>query len=100
LWEQTGERQFLETHVHFRYDEQGTWVALTKVRWAVTLNETMDEFTGVGIAEDIDRDGNVVATRRPSTTYQRMPVEPARVVPFANRRERTLTASPVSGWSR
>src|SRR5688572_19627870 len=41
VWEQTGEREFIQTHVHLRYDDQGTWVGLTKVRLTITLNETM-----------------------------------------------------------
>ncbi len=76
VWERIGVRDFAATWVHLRYDDQGTWVGLTKVRQTIRLNETLDESAGTVVAEELDLDGNVLARRTPSVTNRRMRVEP------------------------
>jgi hypothetical protein len=76
VWERTGDREFAATFVHLRHDDGGRWIGLTKVRQAIRLSETLDEYHATTIAEDLDLDGNVVATRTPMITFRRMRVEP------------------------
>jgi hypothetical protein len=77
VWEQIdNQQQFAATWMHLRYDDTGSWVGITKVRQTITLNEALDESVAVVVAEDLDHDGNVLATRRPTVTSHRMRVEP------------------------
>ncbi len=76
VWERIDDRQFAATWVHLRYDDTGAWVGLTKVRQTISLNETLDESVATVVAEDLDHDGNILATRRPTVPSRRMRVEP------------------------
>jgi hypothetical protein len=75
-WVRTGDREFAFTHWRFRADASGTHLGSQKVRAQLTLNETATEFTGQGVTEIYDVDGNLVSTIPFANQGQRITVEP------------------------
>ena len=75
-WVRTGDREFAFTHWRFRSDASGTHIGSQKVRARLTLNQTLTEFTGQGVTEVYDVDGNLVSTVRFANEGQRITVEP------------------------
>src|SRR5688572_11197201 len=64
VWVRTGDREFAQTSVSLRFDERGNWIGTQKVRAAIRLNETLDEYTSTSVNEQLDQQGNVVRSLR------------------------------------
>jgi hypothetical protein len=75
-WANTGRRQFLVTMVRFQFDSAGNFDGTLKIRNLVTVNETLDGFSGQAINERFDRNGNLVLTQRPAVRAVRLNAEP------------------------
>jgi len=75
-WVKTENHQFASTFKSFLYDEMGQISGKGKVRAAVTLNKSSDEFSGPFIFEAFDLNGNVVFSVTGTVHATRINVEP------------------------
>jgi hypothetical protein len=62
--------------VRFQFDSAGNFDGTLKIRNLVTVNETLDGFSGQAINERFDRNGNLVLTQRPAVRAVRLNAEP------------------------
>jgi hypothetical protein len=76
VWIRTDDRQVLQTSVSLRFDDRGNWVGTQKVRAAIRLNETLDEYISTSVSEQLDQQGNVVRTLQGIRRATRMRPEP------------------------
>lgn len=75
-WIQKKGYEFDFTMVFFITDEPGILVGTSNITGVKHLNKSMDEYTGEGIDEIIDFDGNVMATSSWTVKGSKMVVEP------------------------
>ena len=77
-WVRTGDRQFDVTYIRHRWDTGGNLLGSLKTRTRLTLNETLDEWSGSVKADNFDLDGNFVSSLGGVGTLQakRIGIEP------------------------
>lgn len=75
-WIRTGDRQFAVTQYRFTYDTAGSVTGTRKIRWNLTLNDTLDGFTAPYTSDILDLSGNVVSTTQSTLLGKRISVEP------------------------
>lgn len=74
VWRSTGDRQFGLTFSFLGLDGTTTYVRL-KVRASITLNESFDQYTGVGQMDYYDKNGHVVKSIEAPVAGTRMKAE-------------------------
>jgi hypothetical protein len=76
-WVRTGDRQFAVTQYRWHYDSAaGTRTGVEKIRWTLTLNDTLDGFTAPYLSDTLDLNGNVVSSGQNTLIGKRIAVEP------------------------
>ncbi len=75
-WIRTGDRRFAVTQYRYVFDSNGNATGTRKIRWNLTLNDTLDGFTAPYISDILDPNGNVVSTTQGTLIGKRMSVEP------------------------
>ena len=75
-WIRTGDRQFAVTQYRFTYDTAGNLTGIRKIRWNLTLNDTLDGFSAPFTSDILDLNGNVLSTSQSTLLGKRINVEP------------------------
>lgn len=76
VWAQTKSREFDFTMAFLITDGVGNLVGMSKIRGVKHLNESMDKYTGEGVDEIMDFEGNIMATSSWTVEGTKMVVEP------------------------
>jgi len=74
-WKKTGPRTYATTFLHIWYRPDNTLIGILKVRQAITLDESGDQFDGAGSFAVTDPDGNVIFSGQAMSHGQRIVVE-------------------------
>lgn len=72
IWKHTTERNFIATHIFFRFNADGTPAGRRETTLNIELGEGSNEFTATSLSEIFDVDGNVIQTTCPAETGQRL----------------------------
>jgi hypothetical protein len=72
---QTADRQCAFAFRRLFFDEAGEYTRMQKVRGLITMNETLDEFTGQQVSEQYDLDGALISSNPVTTQARRITVE-------------------------
>jgi len=76
VWKHLDGNNYLSRLKMFRYDASGKTLGWTVLTNEVSINENATEYTGSGIAEVYDNDGNFLMASCPSFTGTRFSAEP------------------------
>jgi hypothetical protein len=85
VWSPINDRQFAWTFQRLIFDSNGNFTSYQKSRALVTMNSTLDEYTGNSYTEVIGVDGNLISDGNNQSTGKRMLLEamPGSSVPTA-----------------
>jgi len=75
-WERTGDREFNITYVALRFDADRNFIGSRKTNVRLTLDETLEAFTGQSSSTVYDREGNITGTGGVPLEGTRIRVEP------------------------
>ncbi len=76
VWTHLGGNDYLGRFKMFRYDAAGNTIGWTVVTNEVSIDEDATEYSGSGMAEVFDKDGNLLMASCPSFTGTRFSAEP------------------------
>jgi hypothetical protein len=75
IWKPTTKRNFIATHIFFRFNADGTQAGRRETTLNIELGEDSNEFTATSLSEIFDVDGNLTQTTCPTEIGQRLTVD-------------------------